>query len=1212
MNNKRFLSCLLAVLMLFSLVPIEQAQADSDWSSQFESFILNQEYLQSGLSFNSDAYSQPRFSLYDLDHNGEPELLAFNGGPSLAASTDYVFTHESWDVNYIGNVGYRGCELYYYEGAAYPGLFCSDGNNGVIRTTYYEMRDGSILSQDLGESAVNSGGTQRFLPFYTLDEIRSMGWNAFVRETVGAFEINTSDITTLKSNEPYTIPEADNSWNPIYESFVLKQEFLSAEYRFLKFSSNIEPRFSLYDLDSDSIPELLVEGGTTNQALQVHVFNFQNGVLHYSGNMPLKPYRYVDAPYRGLFCESEDQDGKRTHYYELSDGFLVSSSIEISTIEKDNTEHSHRYTYDRDLYAWLVNGQPSLIPFYSFSEIQVMGWQRFVLERLWKSSNITIGSLTTMNQEQQYAANIFLSNFSEQNRFQSRDFDVNDRNLDDIVYFAYLYCKINRRSALNSIQNDKGYFYTLSLVEANKVWERHFGFTVSETDAAAFPLVPGTDPHFQSYYDAGTFYFTAADGESYNRFTVVRQMENIGDGSYRLIFDIYKLDINEYWRANGVDSGFYAMSASAAREDPRLTLQDSGVAVVRPYTNNGIATYQLVKYGIDKPLKTSALQDGETTTIHFRQNGHLIYECAFNEHFFSEGASKRNNNLALFAGFLSWGVYHDSGLTTIGDIYSEMGIYEDDILNLTAEMESREESLRYAIAEKDLLIDGERTVLLMIALRGTLTHDEKAGDIFTKADSDIGFSEYKAYGLIYNFAKEVMDSVRTYARTHPELETEKIKVLITGHSLGGAGANLIGAMINDSIEKGGWYNVHDKEDVYVYTFGAIDSINSCGTVSKGFENIHNITNYYDSYGPKGWVFPTAAGNSRYGKFGHIDLFFYDRDNNTPYSYENHSIQTYLSAIDHSSVFYEIPRYQKYARFHCPVDISVYKKETLVAQVKDEVITYDNMEIPVIVMNGEKHFFLTDTENYRFEITATDTGTMSCEFGDLSTWSDEKTFTDIKLEPGKTMCMELGYNGSAFETRMFVLNEKQQAALEILEDGSETSLDDSKGSNYSTIVTENHLDGTQAGSTEIGASPLPEATKHWLIVAVSALAVGIICFVILLTIRRKKPTKNRTTKAAFNHTQEKATLPAFSETCCCICGHRLDEKYGIFFRTKDGQEARIDADCYRQLYILRKSEDEKEIREARRYICSRYDVVDSRVASQLRKYVKLADDYLSES
>ena len=368
------------------------------WSEVYENFVLNQEYLQSGLNFNSDAYTQPRFSLYDLDQNGEPELLVFNGGPSLAASTDYVFTCVSGNIKYVGNVGYRGCNLYYYEGSSYPGLFCSDGNNGVIRTTYYEMRNGSIASQDLGESETNLGGAQRFLPFYTLDEIRAMGWNEFVKATRGTPEVASG-----------------------------------------------------YDIIS-------------------------------------------------------------------------------------------------------------------------------------------------MDASQQYAINIFLSNFSEQKAFEKNGYSNFDETTDwndiraELITFAYLYSKINHRENVFV----EGNFYTISLGTVNEVLQRFFGYTLSEEEANAF-----TQNSSYAHYSYGTFYFPGADGENYNYFTVVSQMEDMGGGRYRALFDIYKLDLNEYWRTNGVDSGFYGMTTSAAQQDSRLTWVKSGVAIVKPYVNNGRNTYQLDSYWVE-------------------------------------------------------------------------------------------------------------------------------------------------------------------------------------------------------------------------------------------------------------------------------------------------------------------------------------------------------------------------------------------------------------------------------------------------------------------------------------------------------------------------------------------------------------------------------------------------------------------------------------
>ena len=164
MKTRRYFSLLVAILLILAILPIGQAQAESDWLSGFQSFVLNQEYLQVGLNFNSDAYIQPRFSLYDFDKDGVPELFAFNGGPSLAQSTVYVFKHESWGISYVGNVGFRGCELYYYGDSAYPGVFCSDGNNGVIRTVYYELQSGNLTSSEIGSA--NTSSTPNYLPFY--------------------------------------------------------------------------------------------------------------------------------------------------------------------------------------------------------------------------------------------------------------------------------------------------------------------------------------------------------------------------------------------------------------------------------------------------------------------------------------------------------------------------------------------------------------------------------------------------------------------------------------------------------------------------------------------------------------------------------------------------------------------------------------------------------------------------------------------------------------------------------------------------------------------------------------------------------------------------------------------------------------------------------------------------------------------------------------
>ena len=1109
MTARRFLSCLLAVLMVCSLIPIGQAQADSDWSSQFESFVMNQEYLQSGLSFNSDAYIQPRFSLYDLDQNGEPELIAFNGGPSLAASTDYVFTHEAWGANYIGNIGYRGCELYYYEGSAYPGLFCSDGNNGVVRTTYYELRDGSIVSQDLQEIGADVDGTQRILPFFTLDEIRSMGWNAFLEATFGM---------------------------PV-------------------------------DIGADS-------HNTSNDSYE------DNGEI----------YNYAD------------------------------------------------------------------------NEVDV----------------IPVG--------EQFAANIFLSNFSEQHAFERAVFSADSPLIDDIVSFAYLYCKINRREMLSTAQVGDSYYYTLSLENANTVLKRHFDISLSEADAARFPENQDPSSRFHSFYENSTFYFPAADGESYNRLTVVSHIDppEPGDVRYQMYFDIYELDIQEYMNANGaVDSGYYYLSSSQAANDSRLTWVNSGVALVKPYNNNGTDTYQLLYYRVEekKPdpdapkssvtrriytkadaYRSSDPRDNKGGCMNLGGNyeeflwGNYLFETPSRQ---LSGQSLSNiksplYNLAMLCGSLCIDSYHPDYLV---QAYRDIGIEKNDIFLYSYKNSpynrknakyngndfANDDVLAFSIATMPMIFNNTDTDIVFVTIRGTLVREEYTNDAFSLCDHD--FYGYPAWDIVWQFEEEFFAGLDDYRNEHPELGTRPMKFVISGHSLGGAAANLIAARLNiESGNENEWFGrAITYDDIYCFTFGAIDSLvnieamkktvektRRSGTegryekymeefilkfplggmkfpVSEGYENILNIYNLLDTFGPyqMGYKLPivdiyvSARGNSGYGKFGCFLSFTDSMKSRFPDSdCPSHEIVGYVHAVKDGQPSLD-PEFGKKIIVACPVDVEVLHNEDTVCRIVSDQIVSSADNIAACVENGTKVILVPENMDYQLRLTATDSGTMDYYVSDLTGSNDITLFVDVPLTAGLTFSSEINGDKELSDVKLYALNSDSSPESEVRPDGTVVAIE--AGETSSPSETEIKEDGSSA---------LPEETKQWMIVAVVALTVGIICLVILFTTRRKKPARKSEEKTPSGHVQEKPLLPAFSETHCCICGNRLDEDYWVFFHTKDGQEARLDDACYKQLYILRESEDEKEIKEARRYVRSRYDEVDPLVSSKLRKLVKMANDYLS--
>ena len=411
------------------LSPVQASEvgqaADQRWSDAYRAYVFEQNvvyedygpsvidektFVIDNLQYYKGSYYEPRFGLYDLDRDGIPELIIFNGSSAMAGATDYVFTFTQGQVRYTGKVGFRGCELYAVDDAAYPGLFCSDGNNGIVRTIYYILQNGVINATELSRP----GGSTWALPFYTIDEIRAMGWEEFVRLALSGKTAAASDPTPQQ-------PAAE-----------------------------------------------------------------QEGTV-----IPIEP---------GV----------------------------------------------------------------------------------------------------QYSANIFLSNFSEQHAFERTGFDADHYDAKQLVGFAYLYCKINRHTALSvenvwqpSLYRERS-FYTITLDTINDILSRHFGITLRDDELRQQSWSD------QYYYADGKYYCIAADGESYNRLTVVRQIEQLADGNFRLYFDIYRESIYLYQQANGaVDSSYYYLTSSAADADQNFTREASGTAIVRPYIHDGIPTMQLIRYTID-------------------------------------------------------------------------------------------------------------------------------------------------------------------------------------------------------------------------------------------------------------------------------------------------------------------------------------------------------------------------------------------------------------------------------------------------------------------------------------------------------------------------------------------------------------------------------------------------------------------------------------
>lgn len=237
-----------------------------------------------------------------------------------------------------------------------------------------------------------------------------------------------------------------------------------------------------------------------------------------------------------------------------------------------------------------------------------------------------------------------------------------------------------------------------------------------------------------------------------------------------------------------------------------------------------------------------------------------------------------NNKLALVSAELCLATYTADG-----------GKYSTDIDSMLLDMgcdyvssEDYGKAQAFTVAEKQFTASSERgtdTVIFAVA-QGSTIGEEFIKDATAWADKPC--NGYNAYDYMYDFSNKIISKIKGMIRPG-----KKYKILVTGHSLGGAAANLVAARIENEIDI-------EKNDVYCYTFGAINSIASDKAIAKGYENIHNIYNRVDTFANDqyGFLMVTGAGGM-YGKFGHMDM--YKRDHRST-GRINHNMDFYRDDV----------------------------------------------------------------------------------------------------------------------------------------------------------------------------------------------------------------------------------------------------------------------------------------------------------------------------
>ena len=204
-------------------------------------------------------------------------------------------------------------------------------------------------------------------------------------------------------------------------------------------------------------------------------------------------------------------------------------------------------------------------------------------------------------------------------------------------------------------------------------------------------------------------------------------------------------------------------------------------------------------------------------------------------------------------------------------------------------------SAAFVIGHKEVKIGYKKAIVLVVIARGTDTDFEKIGDVFKGGEKD--FLGEKVFDNVYDFEKKVWKGLNGYLDTHPDIKNnQNLKILITGHSLGGATAGMVAARMNYLRSKEEWIDNVEEYDIYCYTFGAIKELTENKNIEKGYENIFNIYNKFDSFGPKGNMSATNASHPK-AKFGYTLEYDGLRDKEEIISWNNHLMGNYRAALE---------------------------------------------------------------------------------------------------------------------------------------------------------------------------------------------------------------------------------------------------------------------------------------------------------------------------
>ena len=387
------------------------------------------------------------------------------------------------------------------------------------------------------------------------------------------------------------------------------------------------------------------------------------------------------------------------------------------------------------------------------------------------------------------------------------------------------------------------------------------------------------------------------------------------------------------------------------------------------------------------------------------------------------------------------------------------------------------------VSESDKINEGaivlssvQRTqALVVVDIRGSVTLMDWLNDIRTQLSS--------RNNRFAALADEVLTNVENYLSS---TGLQNPIILVTGHSMGAAIANILAARLN---------GIMDPDNVYAYTFATPRTVNEAvsGNQAVNYPNIFNILNSNDgiTYLPS-TPFSIEERWRRHGIDLYINMPFSESDNtdltgarchampvylNWMNSSEDLSLQEMLALSEEARVRGLLPII---AKIKCPVGVTIKDSNGNIIgyESQQENAVYpdmlDNGVMSWIEEDGAKMFFIPSiADAASIEIEAYDYGSMNFTVGsvDASTESEIKTLNNISLYPGKEFTADISEDVPVEDTQLFI-TENGETVGEVTETNPHL-----KGTGYRHEVMTDHIITHWSFTTDKTVTEIRVSNKH---------------------------------------------------------------------------------------------------------------------------------------